>query len=123
MRKRFGNGSVSDETLLRNGINRRLKPFSQSAQEALTRILKSSSIRPGPDLLDAVLLKLELQEGLTVSAVQNLASRTADHQFPVGTRCFSSSNQFRTTLIWVRAFCGWSETVVITKRCPSGVTS
>ena len=52
-------------------------------------------------MLGAVLLNLELQERLTVSAVQNLPSRTADHWFPVGTRCFNSSNQFSTTLICV----------------------
>ncbi len=43
--------------------------FSQAAQDALTRILRSSPLRPGPDMLDAVLLKLELQERLTVGEI------------------------------------------------------
>ncbi len=43
--------------------------LSQPAQDALARILKSSTIRPGPDMLSAVLLKLELQERLTVSEI------------------------------------------------------
>ncbi len=52
--------------------------FSQAAQNALTRILQSSSIRPGPDMLDTVLLKLELQERLAVSEI--LLRRGVDFQ-------------------------------------------
>ena len=43
--------------------------LSRVAADALSRILQSSSIAAGPDLLDAVLLKLELQERLTVSEI------------------------------------------------------
>ena len=43
--------------------------LSQAAQDAIDRILRSGLIWPGPDMLDAVLLKLELQEGLTVSEI------------------------------------------------------
>ena len=42
------------------------------------------------------------------------------HQFPVGTRCFSSSNQFSTT---VTVEAGSSGSTLQTNRCPSVVTS
>src|SRR5579863_8089109 len=41
--------------------------------------------------------------------------------FPMGTFCFNSSNQFRTTLICVPDFC--SVSLIIRNRCPSGATS
>ena len=43
--------------------------LTESAKQALARILATSTVRPGPDALDAVLLKLELQERLTVSEI------------------------------------------------------
>jgi hypothetical protein len=43
--------------------------------------------------------------------------------FPVGTFCFSSSNQFRTTLICVGAACDSSTGFSIRNRWPSGETS
>ena len=45
------------------------------------------------------------------------------HFFPVGTFCFSSSNQFSTTLICVGAASADSMGLSIRKRWPSGDTS
>src|ERR1700730_16507386 len=44
----------------------------------------------------------------------------AHYFFPVGTFCFSSSNQFSTTLICVGADCACSTGLSIRKRWPSG---
>ncbi len=51
------------------------------------------------------------------------ARRERHYFFPVGTFCFSSSNQFSTTLICVGAASACSAGLSIRKRSPSGVTS
>jgi hypothetical protein len=58
------------------------------------------------------------QAGLRVDPLNELL-----HFFPVGTRCFSSSNQFNTTLIWVGAASLASAGLSIRKCWPSGDTS
>src|ERR1700731_1923201 len=54
---------------------------------------------------------------------ETCASSESHHFFPVGTFCFSSSNQFSTTLICVGAACVCSLGLSIRKRWPSGDTS
>ena len=51
------------------------------------------------------------------------ASREGHFFDPAGTFCFSSSNQFSTTLICVGAACACSVGLSIRKRWPSGDTS
>src|SRR5262249_10251839 len=113
-----------------SGIHLRHKLAPESGHARPARVLwrRDRVAQFAPSVLPAYLFprfNSRANQDLTSCSNASLNSSTNAAQLRdhfTGTRCFSSSNQFSTTLICVGANSSCSLALIIRKRCPSGDT-